>query len=43
MSDYLRAMTFKMTPKEVQNIAQEGEKKHFRGFWQAKFDKDDRS
>ncbi|KAL8896629.1 MAG: hypothetical protein Q9207_007623 [Kuettlingeria erythrocarpa] len=43
LSDYLRAMTFKMTPKEIQDIAQEGEKKHFRGFWRAKFDKDDRS
>ncbi|KAL8716073.1 MAG: hypothetical protein Q9225_006243 [Loekoesia sp. 1 TL-2023] len=43
LSDYLRAMTFQMTPKEVNEISEAGEKKHFRGFWQAKFDKDDRS
>lgn len=43
LSDYLRAMTFKMTPREVNDISEAGEKKHFRGFWQAKFDKDDRS
>ncbi|KAL8827090.1 MAG: hypothetical protein Q9170_007153 [Blastenia crenularia] len=43
LSDYLRAMTFKMTPKEVKEISEAGDKKHFRGFWSAKFDKDDRS
>ncbi|KAL8921961.1 MAG: hypothetical protein Q9208_005415 [Pyrenodesmia sp. 3 TL-2023] len=43
LSDYLRALSFKMTPKEIQDIAKEGEKKHFRGFWKAKFEKDDRS
>ncbi|KAL8687640.1 MAG: hypothetical protein Q9218_006243 [Villophora microphyllina] len=43
LSDYLRAMTFKMTPKEINEISQVGEKKHFRGFWQAKFDVNDRS
>ncbi|KAL8914977.1 MAG: hypothetical protein Q9172_006982 [Xanthocarpia lactea] len=43
LSDYLRAMTFKLTPKEVHEISQVGGKKHFRGFWQAKFDEDDPS
>ncbi|KAL9605588.1 MAG: hypothetical protein Q9179_001205 [Wetmoreana sp. 5 TL-2023] len=43
LSDYLRAMSFRMTPKEVNEIARAGEKKHFRGFWQAKYDENDRS
>ncbi|KAL9580400.1 MAG: hypothetical protein Q9203_006315 [Teloschistes exilis] len=43
MSDYLRAMTFKLTPKEISEISREGEKKHFRGFWKGKFDPNDRS
>lgn len=43
LSDYLRAMTFQMTPKEIQDMSQDGEKKHFRGFWQAKFDANDQS
>ena len=33
LSDYLRAATFKLTPKEVETIAELGTKKHFRGFW----------
>ncbi|KAL8806898.1 MAG: hypothetical protein Q9182_001027 [Xanthomendoza sp. 2 TL-2023] len=43
LSDYLRAMTFKMTPKEVNEMSKVGEGKHFRGFWEAKFDANDRS
>lgn len=43
LSDYLRALTFKLTPKEVEQIAEAGERKHFRGFWQGKFDANDRS
>ena len=43
LSDYLRAMTFTMTPKEVKNLSEAGLEKHFRGFWQAKFDANDRS
>jgi diketogulonate reductase-like aldo/keto reductase len=43
LSDYLRAATFKLTPKEVEEIGELGLKKHFRGFWQAKFAEDDRS
>ncbi|KAF7559732.1 hypothetical protein G7046_g4442 [Stylonectria norvegica] len=33
---------FKLTPKEVAEIAELGNKKHYRRFWQHKFDKDDR-
>lgn len=36
LSDYLRAMTFKMTPKEVAEINRLGQEKNFRGFWQHK-------
>ena len=43
LSDYLRAMTFTLTPKEVQDLAEAGTEKHYRGFWQAKFDENDRS
>ena len=43
LSDMLRATTFKMTPKEVRDISNAGLLKHFRGFWQAKFDENDRS
>lgn len=43
LSDYLRAMTFKMTPKEVNDLSEAGLEKHYRGFWRAKFDENDRS
>ena len=43
MSDYLRAMTFSLTPKEVKDLAEAGLQKHYRGFWQVKFDDNDRS
>lgn len=43
LSDYLRAMTFKMTPKEVSDLSEAGLQKHYRGFWKAKFDENDRS
>ena len=43
LSDYLRAMTFTLTPKEVKDLAALGTEKHYRGFWQAKFDENDRS
>jgi diketogulonate reductase-like aldo/keto reductase len=43
LSDYLRAMTFSMTPKEVKTLSEAGEKKHYRGFWEGKFDANDRS
>jgi diketogulonate reductase-like aldo/keto reductase len=43
LSDYLRAATFKLTPKEVEEIGELGLKKHFRGFFKDKFAADDRS
>ena len=43
MSDMLRIMTFTLNPREIQEIGRIGNEYHFRGFWQAKFDKDDRS
>ena len=43
LSDYLRAVTFKLTPKEVKEISSLGEQKHLRGFWTGKFDSNDRS
>ena len=43
LSDYLRATTFSMTPKEVQELSTAGLQKHFRGYFNDKFDKNDRS
>lgn len=43
LSDYLRAMTFTLSPKEVRDLAEAGAKKHYRGFFEAKFDTNDRS
>ncbi|KAL8773884.1 MAG: hypothetical protein Q9209_001314 [Squamulea sp. 1 TL-2023] len=42
LSDYLRTMTFTLTPKEINEISQIGEKKHYRGFWRNKFSENDR-
>jgi diketogulonate reductase-like aldo/keto reductase len=42
LSDYLRCMTFKLTPREVKDINDAGAQKHFRGFWTHKFGDDDR-
>lgn len=36
LSDYLRALSFKLTPKEIKDINELGQKKHYRGFWAAK-------
>jgi diketogulonate reductase-like aldo/keto reductase len=36
LSDYLRALTFKLTPKEVEDINELGQKKHYRAFWAKK-------
>ncbi|KAI1427546.1 aldo/keto reductase [Xylaria sp. FL1777] len=33
---------FKLTPKEIEEIAEEGKKKHFRGYWTNRFAADDR-
>lgn len=43
LSDYLRVATFKLTPKEIQDINKIGQQKHFRGFWQKKFADSDRT
>lgn len=42
MSDYLRAMTFKLTPKEIKDLNDLGLQKHHRVFWTDKFAADDR-
>lgn len=43
LSDYLRVAAFKLTPVEIKEINELGKKKHFRGFWQNKFDDEDPS
>lgn len=43
LKEYLGVFEFKLTPKEVEDIAAAGAKKHFRAFWQKKFAEDDRS
>lgn len=41
LSDYLRVTTFKLTPKEVEDLNKAGAGKHFRGFWKKEFSDDD--
>jgi hypothetical protein len=36
-------MTFKLTPVEIKEIKELGEKHHYRGFWKVKFADDDRT
>jgi len=43
LSDYLRALTFELTPREVKELSILGLQKHYRGFWKAKYDENDRS
>ena len=43
LSDYMRALAFKLTPREVDEISTKGREKHFRAFWSQKFDENDRS
>ena len=43
MSDYLRVATFKLTPKEIQELKDRGAEKHYRGFWTKYFDANDKS
>ena len=43
LAGYLRALTFKLTPQEVEQISQLGDRTHHRAFWRAKFAEDDRS
>ena len=40
LSDYMRCAAIKLTPSEIKAINEEGEKKHFRGFFKAKFGDD---
>ncbi|SMY21027.1 unnamed protein product [Zymoseptoria tritici ST99CH_1A5] len=42
LSDYLRAMKFKLTPVEIKQINELGSQKHYRGFWNHKIDENDR-
>lgn len=43
MSDMLRVFTFKLNPKEVDEITEIGNTHHARGFWTDKFDENDRT
>lgn len=43
LQTYIRNIpAFKLTPREVEDIAEAGKGKHFRGFWANKFADDDR-
>ncbi|PYH41170.1 aldo/keto reductase [Aspergillus saccharolyticus JOP 1030-1] len=43
LSSYLRALTFELTPKEINEISTLGQQTHFRAFWLDKFAPSDRS
>lgn len=43
LSDMLRVATFKMTPREQEDLTKTGIEKHFRAFWTNKFASNDRS
>ena len=43
MSDMLRVFTFRLTPKELEQISEIGNGHHHRQFWQDKFAADDRT
>jgi hypothetical protein len=40
---YQKVSQFKLTPKEVEEISEIGQQKHFQGFWKNRFAPDDRS
>ncbi|KAF2858493.1 ketoreductase [Piedraia hortae CBS 480.64] len=42
LSDFLRAMAFKLTPREIQDINEAGRKKHYRGYWTEYYDGGDK-
>jgi diketogulonate reductase-like aldo/keto reductase len=43
LQEYQRRLpSFKLTPREVEEIAGKGREKHYRGFWTAKFAEDDK-
>ncbi|KAJ5090405.1 hypothetical protein N7532_009089 [Penicillium argentinense] len=43
LASYLRALAFKLTPSEVDEISNLGQQRHYRAFWREKFASDDRS
>ena len=43
LSDFMRVLAFKLTPREKDDISEAGLQKHYRGFWTEKFAEDDRS
>ncbi|KLJ13523.1 alcohol dehydrogenase [Blastomyces silverae] len=43
LTSYLRALQFRLTPAEIEDISRVGEEKHFRAFFKEKFAPDDRS
>lgn len=43
LSDYLRALAFSLTPKEIDDIAAAGSQKHFRYWYKDKIDENDRA
>ena len=43
MIDMLRVFTFKLSPKEVEEVTEIGNSHHARGFWTDKFDENDRT
>ncbi|KAL4898430.1 NADP-dependent oxidoreductase domain-containing protein [Aspergillus ambiguus] len=43
LANYLRCLTFELTPSEVEEISSTGQQKHYRAFWNDKFAPDDRS
>lgn len=43
LTEYMRALTFSLTPREVDEISDLGEQKHYRAFWTEKFRPEDRS
>ncbi|KAH8435074.1 aldo/keto reductase [Aspergillus melleus] len=43
LQEYLRVLTFRLTPEEVETISRLGKEKHYRAFWRNKFAEDDRS
>jgi diketogulonate reductase-like aldo/keto reductase len=43
LKGYQKVSQFKLTPKEVEEISELGNKKHYRAFWANKFAADDRS
>lgn len=43
LAGYLRTLTFELTPREVEEISELGQQKHYRAFWRDKFAAGDRS